>query len=1371
MDFSCQEWTDREICIQENSRYPMSSLASSVLYNVFPRFAYTSLQIILFVLLLLPISSHAYSNDLYTLQIDLPSDIVNDVIVRTTLPAGLIYSSVDPIVSGVSANPIQTISAPNDGSVPVIITWNFGNMDNSADEDILVHFQIVVMDVPANHDGSVLDSVSSELQWTSVDGSVHTNSGNFKSIEIIEPKLGIERSFSPTSGWRDDEISCILSISHSSDSSADAYDVDIKDILPEGMSLVPGSMDIISGPKRSESDYEDLHWHFPQVDRSWNSNQKIQLCYKATIDSQVQGEDSMKCLATLDWTSTLGDNTNERHYTKSSESGIMLIPRLPAFNITLADNPDPVSTGGKVNYTISYKNTGSYSLGTTVSIDYDPSLTFISASPTPDTGTDNLWTLGDLDSEGSGIIKVTLQASSTLTDGSVLSSSAQISSIDGPSAQASASTVVRSIYPSLVIEKSASDQVIQPGGTLDYEIIYRNAGDYAATNVTITDVVDANLEFDAANSNPMPSKIWQEADGTHLWWNSSSLNSGTMQPGDSGTINLQVSLPSDPQHPNYDWVYNNYKIDSDETLGDFLTLSTAVIHSLYIRKIAERQVYATGEMVKYTLKYGNELVVDLEDAVVIDILPNSRYMEYVDADPAPSSIEGNTLIWNIGDIPSKSSGVIYLYAKIVQNRSTINYFSNGKVSGQGYVNFDQRLDTAENLNRLTNYANITAWLSDHTDTPESDSSSATIILSESFGTALDIIGHGSGTYSREEDSRLHSMNKTLQAKTSLSEKYSGTSFSLPGERTIDYNSKWSEAQRAKNRVTGSTIVERYMYADRIDRDSNILLDKNGSTLESQTSFQGAGHIGLLKESAENITQLYVVEGPAHNRPAPTYESQEDYLGSYNITIKFDEYGTNAESDRSVSGAGFAASDKRVGKSQRSHESGTGTYQAEDKIQTASNYIAKDLNATFSSMSYSYTPDFQVDLSQKWKEGMWSKSGDIAAKGTEGNDSSSEPASFIGEEYTQADYLNKSTVALGLNQMKTEAQFQGRARFKAVYDNVSNQSRDQFELYDEYVGKYSIARNVEIGGVARFDEPHLSITKVSQKEPSQGTFINYLITVTNDGNRALGPVYVQDLLPTGTEYVYSSARPSHLTQNSVEWTLLSLGIGGSSNIELKLNITQDVDGLVNRVKANGGYDGQWVVAENYSTLQLGWLSCCPPQLLATKDGFVDSNDSKLIHYLITLKNREKESMVATITDQLPAGIMFLNSSQTPSDYSSDRITWSTIDLEPGEMKTIDYLARALQGGTFVNHAHIDAQYLNGTDFVWADVSCSVYIGGAAHSTSSSIWQPPSCFGLSCTYLDGTDAEEEWIPCHYCGATEPKIIDMTACDSCNSTSESD
>jgi len=881
--------------------------------------------------------SQDFSNDFYTISIDLPSNEIYDVSLSLGLPNGMVYKSG----SLVTNQDINYLAETIVGSNPCQIIWTFGEIDNFGNEDLNLDFQVTVADVESNQNGVVLPPIKTTLNYRDSDNKTYTSSGEFEAVKVVEPDLRIDRFFEPASGWRGDTITCDLNIYHSSASRSNAYDVVINEYLAEGLSYIPGSLEILNGPDGGISDSQSLSGHFPKIDPSWDDDNKILLRYKATIDNSIANKYSMSCRANLDWSSTAGDNSEERQYSKTSEDSIMLIPKLPEFNVTLADNPDPVVPGGKINYAASYSNTGSYAPGTTISINYDPNLAFVSASPSPDQGTNNIWDLGDLDKGDSGIIKVTLQASSALTDGSILTSSAEILNIDGSSAQSSASTSVESTSSSLIIEKNASDQIIRPGGTLDYEISYSNAGNSAASNVTITDIVDSNLEFDPANSNPKPTKVWEDDDGTHLWWNASILNSETVPPGGSGVINFQVSLPAYPEHPEYDWIYNKYKIDSDQSQGDYMTLSTAVIHSLYIRKEAKDQVYAYGETVEYTITYGNDLEIDLENAVIMDVLPSAKYMEYVEADPAPNSIEGNILIWNIGYMPSKSSGKIHIYAQTVYNRSSINYFSNSRVSGQGYVNFGQKLDTAENPNYLTNNANITAWLPDQSgdEPPETDSSSATIILSESFGTMVDIKGHGSGTYSREDESHLSSRNKTIQIKTSLSELHNGTDFTLPGDRTISYNSKWSEAQKAKNRVTGSTMVERYMYAQRIDRDSSLLLDKNGSTLESQTSFEGAGHIGLLKESSEIISSLYVVEGPAHNRAAPTFESKEDYLGSFNVTNRFDEYGENAESNRSVSGTGFIADDKRISKSQRSHEAGTGIYQAEDMIQTETNYIA------------------------------------------------------------------------------------------------------------------------------------------------------------------------------------------------------------------------------------------------------------------------------------------------------------------------------------------------------------------------------------------------------------------------------------------------
>ena len=186
---------------------------------------------------------------------------------------------------------------------------------------------------------------------------------------------------------------------------------------------------------------------------------------------------------------------------------------------------------------------------------------------------------------------------------------------------------------------------------------------------------------------------------------------------------------------------------------------------------------------------------------------------------------------------------------------------------------------------------------------------------------------------------------------------------------------------------------------------------------------------------------------------------------------------------------------------------------------------------------------------------------------------------------------------------------------------------------------------------------------------------------NDGNRALGPVYVQDIFPPETEYIRSSMRPSEISEASCQWTLVSLGIGQSSSIDLVLNATADQAGLVNWALAGGNYDGGMVKAENYSALQGGWLECCPSKLSAAKTARIDAADPTLIHYRISLRNRESYDMAVTIKDELPERISFVNSTTSPAQLRYSALTWNIANLEPGEVQSIDYLAKAYWSGIF------------------------------------------------------------------------------------------
>jgi large repetitive protein len=376
--------------------------------------------------------------------------------------------------------------------------------------------------------------------------------------------------------------------------------------------------------------------------------------------------------------------------------------------------------------------------------------------------------------------------------------------------------------------------------------------------------------------------------------------------------------------------------------------------------------------------------------------------------------------------------------------------------------------------------------------------------------------------------------------------------------------------------------------------------------------------------------------------------------------------------------------------------------------------------------------------------------------------------FLRAAWPKTEEVN--TVAKGLNEMDTKANFSGTGSFKVVIQKglAANGSNDAVNLDDEYIGKYSITRNVVISGVAKFDEPHISISKVGKMDPASGTFVNYVITTTNDGNKALGPIYVTDIFPPGTNYVYSSLKPSNLTSSYAQWPLTNLGIGQSTQIDLKLNTTYDTNNLVNRVRARGDYGNQWVSAENFSAIGLNWLPCSPTQVFVAKTAYVDTKDPMVVHYSIILSNREKYAMVASITDQMPEGLNFLNSSLQPSDHLYGKVSWNIIDLKPGETRSINYLVKALHSGNFVNQAHIEVTSVNGPDSASTDVESSVYVSGegAAYPSPISNWQPPACFGLNCTQ---TGSNDDYAPCESCGAKEPQPI-VPVCASCVSEDSS-
>ena len=128
---------------------------------------------------------------------------------------------------------------------------------------------------------------------------------------------------------------------------------------------------------------------------------------------------------------------------------------LLSFSIT--DDPDPVLAGGQLNYTLEYSNdspplqpapftTKAPATSAIITATYDPRVNFANATPPPDVGTDNVWSLGTLSDGASGSIMVTVNVNPLVPSGSILNISGVLASTEA-SVNATEATAVQSLLP------------------------------------------------------------------------------------------------------------------------------------------------------------------------------------------------------------------------------------------------------------------------------------------------------------------------------------------------------------------------------------------------------------------------------------------------------------------------------------------------------------------------------------------------------------------------------------------------------------------------------------------------------------------------------------------------------------------------------------------------------------------------------------------------------------------------------------------------------------------------------------------------------------------------------------------------------------
>lgn len=1081
------------------------------------------------------------SDDIVLIEVDLPSRVVHTVGVVVILPRGLIYQEEGMIIEGAapSAAARETIGGPNDGSEETSITWSFGDIDNRAGRDIKIAFRAVMADVAGNQEKEVLSPIRASVSWKDLGGASYSSSDESDEFRVVEPDLALMRDINAAFIEEGEIATFDISFGHSAKSSSTAFDVDVEESPPDGMEYIPNSMEILSGPAGAMdgSDPSLLKWHFDEVDSSWDRSKSIVLRYRALMRG---GEDHGRITGRtiLTWSSAPEESSENREYFASLQSSLDLQSK-EGLTVSQIDQPDPISPGGILNYTISFQNVGQDARGVLVQEAYDDDVIFLSATPPPDDGTDGHWTIGDLLSGEAGSISVAVRVKLSAKPGTNLLSRAEVSSADGQNASEICITSVKG-KAHLSIENKASSDLLYPGGSLNYTLTIRNDGDVDATNVTVHDVLDGNLEFyENEDASLSPTQIWRDQEGTHLWWSAEELNSKVLKPGETRMIDLSVRLPPKLEKPSIDRISNLYRADSDQIIGAFRSLETFIVQSLFIRKKSEKDVCSGGDILNYTILYGNRLDLPASDAVVMDRLPD---VIFITASPEPNFVDGNLLAWRVGTISPKGGGSITLSVR-VEERPEMRFLDSQSVRGSGSVSSLQRLSTAHQISSLTNYVNITAY---YPEGPAHDSSYANTRLRDALGVDVEAMQHGSGYF--EEERLINYSEKSISIDRGL---FALGNISAPNQIGP---SSWANRISARNHMRDEHVAESHLYTDEIIKDDHLLVDSNQTVYSSKGEFSaGVAYLSYDRSRPDGKS--------AGKKPSEGKENSIDvserYHGSYKSEVHLDSYGRGVSYSRQASGFGFVSSDMRQYSDrflQRSYEHGAGSYRL-GELLTSGSTIYKDTLMNYTA-SHQSAGSLGINYSSLWDEGMSSEDREYGSR--------------IVAAVRHGSYIRKEAL-MDSSSLSMTSEFSGLGSIKAA----AGKGKTEDLLLDEaFLGSYRLDVTLGISRIPKYLGPHLNVTKrVARYE---GDRVHFVINVTNDGNKTIAPLEITDLLPPGLTFINSSLRP-RVDGQKVRWSLLSLSIGETRTVELQVQWDDDHPAVMNEVEAVGHCADQAVTA--------------------------------------------------------------------------------------------------------------------------------------------------------------------------------------------------
>jgi uncharacterized repeat protein (TIGR01451 family) len=586
-------------------------------------------------------------------------NVLNNILVRDIIPAGLTY------VSGSWASSIAGTTVNESDPEVAGVRFTIPQLQELSNAPL--NQAVITFDVTIDAGAASSGAIQNTGRILSLDEN-DTNPANDSSSVSITPitfDAGIAQIVSNNSPEEGETVLFTITVTNNN-ASAVGTNIEITNVVPNGMTYVPGSISIDNAPDASDPTVAGLKW----VIASLAGGAAETVTFEATVDAGAKSAFSpilnTALISNLDQVDSVASN--------NSAPQTLTITGLDLSVTKAVDVNDPIE-GQEILYTITVTNNSSQPATNVVIADVVPNgVTYVASSAlggavnetTPDSGTGLTWTVPTLAGTASVDVtfRATVDAGAFTNTPSIQNTASFVSANESEEnpANNSGSVTINIKSFDVEVQKSVNNTTPEEGEEVTYSILVTNSTiGVAGTNIVITDVVPDGVTYVPGSISAAHSPVDTDPDGAGLTWTIASLAAGggtetlTFRATvDSGAKDALGTVTNTAEMTSLDQTDSITSNNSDDALITIVGLDIGVAISASPLDPVE------GSEVIFTITVTNLSSQTATNIDIRNIVPN--FLTYVngsilggDTNNQASPDAGSGLTWNIASLIGSAS--------------------------------------------------------------------------------------------------------------------------------------------------------------------------------------------------------------------------------------------------------------------------------------------------------------------------------------------------------------------------------------------------------------------------------------------------------------------------------------------------------------------------------------------------------------------------------------------------------------------------------------------------------------------------------------------------------------------------------------------